>query len=183
MRSRAWPPTINIMGGSDISRFSLGFSKYHQTGTIGWPADPKFDRYNVRLNSDYSLIRRKGRDVLKFGENINFSTTDKRGVSVGGIYGNSTMERKHSANMTLAAVVSGKKDTTGSILASLFPQADYMKGQFTWLQKYPWLLPVAYGIRIVRYLKNSGHRDSEEQSSIQIGMERVELLRKYKIIK
>ena len=81
--------SINIMGGSDISRFSLGFSKYHQTGTIGWPADPKFDRYNVRLNSDYSLIRRKGRDVLKFGENINFSTTDKRGVSVGGIYGNS----------------------------------------------------------------------------------------------
>ena len=81
--------SINIMGGSDISRFSLGFSKYHQTGTIGWPADPKFDRYNVRLNSDYSLIRKKGRDVLKLGENINFSTTDKRGVSVGGIYGNS----------------------------------------------------------------------------------------------
>ena len=81
--------SINIMGGSDVSRFSLGFSKYHQTGTIGWPADPKFDRYNVRLNSDYSLMRSKGRDVLKFGENINFSTTDKRGVSVGGIYGNS----------------------------------------------------------------------------------------------
>ncbi len=81
--------SINILGGSDVSRFSLGFSKYHQTGTIGWPADPKFDRYNVRLNSDFSLIRKKGRDVLKFGENINFSTTDKRGVSVGGIYGNS----------------------------------------------------------------------------------------------
>jgi len=81
--------SINIMGGSDVSRFSLGFSKYHQTGTIGWPADPKFDRYNVRLNSDYSLMRSKGRDVLKFGENINFSTTNKKGVSVGGIYGNS----------------------------------------------------------------------------------------------
>ena len=81
--------SINIMGGSDISRFSLGFSKYHQTGTIGWPADPKFDRYNVRLNSDYSLMRSKGRDVLKFGENINFSTTKKKGVSIGGIYGNS----------------------------------------------------------------------------------------------
>ena len=81
--------SITISGGSDVSRFSLGFSKYHQTGTIGWPADPKFDRYNVRLNSDYSLIRKKGRDILKFGENINFSTTDKKGVSIGGIYGNS----------------------------------------------------------------------------------------------
>ena len=81
--------SLNIIGGSDVSRFSLGFSKYHQTGTIGYPADPKYDRYTVRLNSDYSLIRKKGRDVLKFGENITFSATNKKGVSIGGIYGNS----------------------------------------------------------------------------------------------
>ncbi len=81
--------SLNIMGGSDVSRFSLGFSKYHQTGTIGYPADPKYDRYTVRLNSDYSLIRKKGRDVLKFGENVTFSTTNKQGVSIGGIYSNS----------------------------------------------------------------------------------------------
>ncbi len=81
--------SININGGSDLSRFALGFTKFHQTGTLGAPADPKFDRYTVRLNSDYSLIRSKGRDVLKVGENITFSATDKRGVSVGGIYGNS----------------------------------------------------------------------------------------------
>lgn len=100
-----------------------------------------------------------------------------------GIYGNSTMERKHSSNMTLAAAASGKKDTTGSILASLFPGAEYMKGQFEWLKKCPWLLPAAYGIRIVRYLKNSGKKEKDEQNSVQIGMERVELLRKYNIIK
>ncbi len=81
--------SININGGSDLSRFALGFTKFHQTGTLGAPADPKFDRYTVRLNSDYSLIRSKGRDVLKVGENVTFSSTDKRGVSVGGIYGNS----------------------------------------------------------------------------------------------
>ena len=81
--------SVTISGGSDLSRFALGFTKYHQTGTLGAPADPKFDRYTVRLNSDYSLIRSKGRDVLKVGENITFSATDKRGVSVGGIYGNS----------------------------------------------------------------------------------------------
>ena len=81
--------SLNISGGSDVSRFALGFTKYHQTGTLGAPADPKFDRYTVRLNSDYSLIRKKGRDVLKVGENITFSATDKRGVAVGGIYGNS----------------------------------------------------------------------------------------------
>ena len=81
--------SLNITGGSDVSRFSLGFSKYHQTGTIGYPATPKFDRYTVRLNSDYSLIRKNGRDILKFGENITFSATKKKGISIGGIYGNS----------------------------------------------------------------------------------------------
>ena len=81
--------SINISGGSDVSRFALGFTKYHQTGTLGYPADPKFDRYTVRLNSDYSLIRKRDYDVLKVGENITFSTMNKRGVSIGGIYGNS----------------------------------------------------------------------------------------------
>ena len=81
--------SLNITGGSDVSRFSLGFSKYHQTGTIGYPATPKFDRYTVRLNSDYSLIKKNGRDILKFGENITFSATKKKGISIGGIYGNS----------------------------------------------------------------------------------------------
>ena len=81
--------SLSISGGSEISRFALGFTRFHQTGTIGAPADPKYDRYTVRLNSDYSLIRKKGRDILKIGENATFSATDKRGVSVGGIYGNS----------------------------------------------------------------------------------------------
>ena len=56
--------SLNISGGGDNSRFSLGFSKYHQTGTIGYPADPKYDRYTVRLNSDYSLIRKRGKDIV-----------------------------------------------------------------------------------------------------------------------
>ena len=81
--------SLSISGGSEISRFALGLTKFHQTGTIGAPADPKYDRYTVRLNSDYSLIRKKGHDILKIGENVTFSATDKRGVSVGGIYGNS----------------------------------------------------------------------------------------------
>ena len=81
--------SLNITGGSDVSRFALGFSKFHQTGTIGSPATPKYDRYTVRLNSDYTLIKKHGRDILKIGENATFSATDKRGVSIGGIYSNS----------------------------------------------------------------------------------------------
>ena len=80
--------SINIRGGSDISRFAIGFSQFSQTGTIGYPATPKYDRTTVRLNSDYSLIRKNNRDVLKFGENITFTYTNKKGLSIGGIYDN-----------------------------------------------------------------------------------------------
>ena len=81
--------SINIMGGSDISRFAIGVSNFSQTGTIGYPATPKYNRFTVRMNSDYSLIRKNNRDVLKLGENITFTNTFKKGVQIGGIYDNS----------------------------------------------------------------------------------------------
>jgi len=80
--------SLNIVGGSDISRFAIGVSHFAQTGTIGYPATPQYNRMTVRLNSDYSLIRRDNRDILKFGENITFTNTFKKGVQIGGIYSN-----------------------------------------------------------------------------------------------
>ena len=80
--------SINILGGSDVSRFAIGFSNFGQTGTIGYPATPQFDRKTFRLNSDYSLIKKHGRDILKFGENITFTLTNRHGLSIGGIYDN-----------------------------------------------------------------------------------------------
>ena len=80
--------SINIMGGSDISRFAIGISNFSQTGTIGYPATPQYNRFTVRMNSDYSLIRKNNRDVLKFGENITFTNTFKKGIQIGGIYDN-----------------------------------------------------------------------------------------------
>jgi len=81
--------SLNILGGSEVSRFALGVSTYSQTGTIGYPATPKYDRNTFRLNTDYSIIKKNGRDVLKIGENVTLTTTKKKGVSIGGIYGNS----------------------------------------------------------------------------------------------
>lgn len=99
-----------------------------------------------------------------------------------GIYGDSSMERKHSSNMTLAAVEGGKASTAASLKASLFPGMEYMKRNFQWLEKHSWLLPAAYLIRIFRYLKGPKGK-IDEKNSVEIGMERVELLRMYRIIK
>lgn len=99
-----------------------------------------------------------------------------------GIYGDSSDERKHSSNMTLAAAINGKTDTVASVCASLFPSRTYMKRAYPWLTQYPWLLPVAYMIRLFRYMKKTKIQ-TDESSSVKIGMERVELLRTYHIIK
>lgn len=98
----------------------------------------------------------------------------------GGVYGGSTMERRHSANMTLEAARRGKKATASSVLSSLFPGVSYMKGHYVWLCKYPWLLPAAWVMRLFGYAADRKH--TEDQSSLEIGKKRVELLRKYHVI-
>ena len=102
-----------------------------------------------------------------------------------GIFGDSSMERKHSSNMTLAAVKKGKKDTVASLGSSLFPPISYMKRGYPWLERYPWLLPTAWIMRCIQYLKRGKHGSrlgNEEENSVEIGMNRVELLRQYHII-
>jgi len=79
---------LNVIGGTEQSRFSLGFSYLMQEGTIGYPATPHFDRYTARMNSDHSVWKKNGRDIIRFGENIVFSNYSKSGVSIGNMYSN-----------------------------------------------------------------------------------------------
>lgn len=102
-----------------------------------------------------------------------------------GIYGDSNMSRKHSSNLTLDAVEAkkhGKKVTT-NVWKSLFPGMQSMKGKYRYLEKYPWLLPVAYGMRIVKYARESKRMQGNKATeSVKIGNQRIELLKKYEII-
>ncbi len=79
---------FNLSGGSNQSRFSLGFSYLMQEGTIGYPATPHYDRYTIRLNSQHTLYQKNGRDIIRFGENIVMSRYSKSGVNIGGMYSN-----------------------------------------------------------------------------------------------
>ncbi len=80
--------SINLMGGNNQSRFSMGASYLMQDGTIGTPATPHYDRYTVRMNSDHSLWKKNGRDIIRFGENIVYSHYTKSGVNIGSMYSN-----------------------------------------------------------------------------------------------
>jgi hypothetical protein len=102
-----------------------------------------------------------------------------------GVYGSATKSRVHSSNLTLDAVSADRKGKQRVILKnSLFPSAKSLAGRYPYLEKRPWLLPVAWTGRILSYLKETGKTcDNSAAQSLQIGKERIELLRKYRVIR
>ena len=80
---------INMLGGSETSKFSLGFSYSDQQGIYGSPVEPGNKRYTARLNSEHTLLKNStGLDVIKFSENLNFGYSEKQGIGIGNIYWN-----------------------------------------------------------------------------------------------
>lgn len=103
----------------------------------------------------------------------------------GGVFGDSSMSRKHSSNITLQAVTEDKKGKKAgkSLLYSLFPDRRYMEKNYAYLKSYPFLLPAAWASRIRKYLKETKQVSGNEvRASIEIGNRRVDLMKKYKII-
>ncbi len=103
----------------------------------------------------------------------------------GGVFGDSSMSRKHSSNITLQAVSEDKKGKKAgaSLVQTLFPDGKYMERTYTYLKKYPFLLPAAWASRILNYLKESKSMSGNDaMESIEIGNHRVDLMKKYKII-
>jgi len=81
--------SVNILGGNDISKFSLGFSYSDQQGIYGSPVSPEYKRYTARLNSEHILLKSiSGLNVIKLGENLTYGYSEKQGIGIGNIYGN-----------------------------------------------------------------------------------------------
>lgn len=80
---------INLTGGTELSKFSLGFSYASQDGIFGKPVASSYDRYTARINSDHVILKVNNFDAIKIGETLNYSYNTKSGVSIGNIYWNS----------------------------------------------------------------------------------------------
>ena len=103
----------------------------------------------------------------------------------GGLYGDASLSRKHSSNITLETVAAQKqgKRARGAMGASVFPSAEKLEGRYPYLKARPWLLPVAWGQRLWQYGRETRKaRDSSAAEALKIGADRVELLRHYGII-
>ena len=102
-----------------------------------------------------------------------------------GIYGDSSMSRKHSSSMTLDAVAAWKKGRTKGnvVLNSAFPSAKALQGRYPYLKEKPYLLPVAWMNRMITYYKETkSMKHNTAAESVMIGKQRITLLKKYGII-
>jgi hypothetical protein len=103
----------------------------------------------------------------------------------GGLYGTSTKSRAHSATMTLNATVEQRTDGMKALMHAVFQPCKSMKKRYRYLEKAPFLLPVAWGHRLLRYgaeLLRGDRRTNSALDSIRVGSERIRLLQKYHII-
>ncbi len=82
--------SLNIAGGTDRSKFSIGAGYQYQDGTFGGDfANSDYRRFTLRVNSDHVVYRNKqGLDVVKVGENIYYSHKQNQGIQIGNQYSN-----------------------------------------------------------------------------------------------
>ena len=82
--------SLGIVGGTDVSKFNLGFAYTKQDGILGGENQSKFDRFNIRLNSSHAILQSKDKsyDVITVGENVNINRRIRRGISQGSMYWN-----------------------------------------------------------------------------------------------
>lgn len=76
--------TLGFSGGNSESVYSSSLSYQKQEGIIGLPGRSMFERFTFKINSDHKVYK----DIIKFGENLNYSHSTQRGLGTGNIYGN-----------------------------------------------------------------------------------------------
>ena len=79
---------VNIVGGSNMTKVSMGISNTNQEGIFGYPVQSKYNRTTVRLNSDHVILRKGNLDVITFGENMTYTYSTKSGIGIGDFYWN-----------------------------------------------------------------------------------------------
>lgn len=102
----------------------------------------------------------------------------------GGVYGAADRNRLHSSTITLNAVAAQKQGGKAkrNVLKTVFPSAKALSGRYPYLKKYPFLLPAAWGDRLLKYRKETAAGNGAAES-IRIGSQRIELMKQYGILK
>ncbi len=101
-----------------------------------------------------------------------------------GVFGDSSMSRKHSSTITLDAISAEKTGRKRKgVMSSLFPPASSLQSRYPYLEKKPYLLPVAWTSRILKYRSETKKvSDDDASSSIEIANKRIQLMQEMGIV-
>ena len=99
-------------------------------------------------------------------------------ILTGGIYGGETEDRVHSAEITLRAYASSLDNKKNKLLSAVFLPYGKMRTKYSYVDGRPYLLPVAYGDRILGYLS----KRHNVKSTIDMGLSRRKMFEYYGII-
>ena len=150
----------------------------------------------IRADKFAAALFKIGKNYLNFNEekacypnqwkNLEVDESDLLLELLGsGIYGGTTMSRRHSSNMTLEAVAAQNRGEKpgNTVIRTLFPPVKNLEEKYHYLQKRPYLLPVAWSERLLKYHKEvSTMKDDRALEAVKIGNQRIELLRQYGIL-
>ena len=79
---------LNIAGGSELSKFSIGTGYQYQNGIFGGPVKSDFNRFTFRINSDHVLWKKGDLEIVKIGENLYYQHKENQGIKIGDMYSN-----------------------------------------------------------------------------------------------
>lgn len=100
-----------------------------------------------------------------------------------GVYGQSSMSRRHSAALVLRAVEEGQ--VRPNLIRAAFPPRDQLFGRYPILKKMPVLLPFMWLYRLGGYgleLIKSPKSDNSLRDSVTLGKQRTDMMIQYGII-
>ncbi len=103
-----------------------------------------------------------------------------------GIFGKSSENRVHSSNITLSAYADRGISTGNSLLRTIFPGRKYLIKRYPVLERIPVLLPFMWLHRLFSYgmkLLPGKKKTVSVAESLDIGNRRIELMKKYQIIR
>ncbi len=91
--------SLNVSGGSEMSKFSTGVGYQYQDGVIGGSIAPSnYRRFTMRLNSEHIIAKSSsGRDIITFGENVYYSHNQQKGIYIGNMYSNAIYSMLHNS--------------------------------------------------------------------------------------
>lgn len=132
-----------------------------------------------------------GRDFLEFdlaGSGWALSAPPDSGEMLedildAGIYGQSSMSRRHSAGLVAAAAERNSHQT--STLSVVFPSREKLAGRYPVLKRTPLLLPICWVHRLGKYaveVLRTGQAGNSPLESVTLGKKRMEMMVKYGVL-